>query len=151
MVSGKTIITTLVNTWDVTADFQRQTFKILAKNNRVVVIVENEGEFFLKRIKHFEHVDNIIFYTPIYFLPFKRFKYIDLINKNIAILWLFLLELSRVNFSKSNIILIQLSSISIGIYSNFLRVFTTVWTIYLGIFMRNLINYISKRKRPVYR
>lgn len=127
MINDKTIITTLVNTWDVTADFQRQTYKLLARNNRIIVIIENKGEFFLKGAQHFKYIDGIYFYTPIYLLPFKRFKLIELINKNLAITLLFFLELMKVDFKWSKIVFWYFDPIIVFKYRYLLRLFTSIY------------------------
>jgi len=85
--------------WDRPADFQRQTCLRLAKNHRVIALLESEGVFWLKAlwlwIKGFRtHLPNsnghLSFSRPIYLLPGKRWPPIHQLNQQLWLWWLWL-------------------------------------------------------------
>jgi len=95
MIRDRTIITPLNLDWDRPADFQRQTCLELAKNNMVIVYVQHEAYFFLKKKAiNFPKLRNVVFYIPKYFIPLRRFRSIELLNRNLSCL-IFLLTLKK--------------------------------------------------------
>lgn len=93
MLRNRTIITPLNLDWDRPADFQRQTCLELAKKNQVIVYAQHKTRFFLKeKATHkFPKLQNISFYVPTYFIPFRRLRIIELLNRNLSFL-IFLLK-----------------------------------------------------------
>ncbi len=76
--------------WNRSADYQRQTAKVLRRQNLVVAYLQEEAHFLLKRkrktVGH-EHINNVIFFTPRYIIPFRRFSVIDKLNQLLNILF----------------------------------------------------------------
>ena len=86
MLKNKTILIPFTLPWDWSADYQKQTCLELAKNNQVIVYFPGRAYFFLKPsipsgINHF----NIRVEIPKYYLPFRRFTFIEKINQAISI------------------------------------------------------------------
>ncbi|MDA1079498.1 MAG: glycosyltransferase [bacterium] len=94
MLRNRTIITPLNLDWVRPADFQRQTCLELAKKNKVIVYVQHEARFFLKTTTRrvFPKLQNISFYVPTYYIPFRRLRIIEEINRNLSFL-IFLLSI----------------------------------------------------------
>lgn len=81
------IIMPLALPWDWSADYQKQTCLHLAKKYPVVIYLQEEAHFFLKKKPdHYPRLQNIDFYFPEYYLPFRRFELIEKINQKLA--WL---------------------------------------------------------------
>jgi len=74
--------------WDWSADFQRQTCLELAKRDlKVIAYMSDDAHFFLKKnIQKYQKIKNISFYIPKYYIPFRKFKFIEKINKYLSLL-----------------------------------------------------------------
>lgn len=88
MVKNKLIVVPFLLAWDWSADYQRQTCLVLAKANKVVAYMHKDSIFFIKAlIKRkiaYPKIKNITFYTPLYFLPFRRIPLIEKLNQVIS-------------------------------------------------------------------
>ena len=74
--------------WNWSADYQRQTILELSKRKfKIIAYMQDDAHFFLKRKKpKYPKVNNVTFYIPKYILPFRRFAWIEKLNKNISLL-----------------------------------------------------------------
>lgn len=90
MKTNGLIIVPFILPWDWSADYQRQTCFQLAKTNQVIAYMSNEAVFFLKdlffRRKKYKSCKNIFFYRPVYFVPFRRFEFVEKLNQLICLL-----------------------------------------------------------------
>lgn len=90
MLENCLIIMPVTLPWNRSADYQQQTAKVLRRQNLVVVYLQEEAHFILKRkrktVEH-EHINNVIFFTPRYIIPFRRFSVIDKLNQFLNILF----------------------------------------------------------------
>ncbi len=86
MLKNKTILIPFTLPWDWSADYQKQTCLELAKNNQVIVYFPDRAYFFLKP-SIFSGINqlNIRVEIPKYYLPFRRFTFIEKINQIISI------------------------------------------------------------------
>src|SRR3989344_191402 len=61
--------------WDWSADYQRQTCLTLHKNNLVIAYMHSHAHFILKKENYkYPKINNIIFISPKYIIPFRRYK-----------------------------------------------------------------------------
>jgi len=75
--------------WDWSADYQRQTCLTLHKNNLVIAYMHAHAHFILKRENYkYPKINNIIFISPKYIIPFRRFQFIEKLNQLITILFI---------------------------------------------------------------
>jgi teichuronic acid biosynthesis glycosyltransferase TuaH len=74
--------------WDWSADYQRQTaLELVRRDFKVVAYMSNHAHFFLNIPKNkYPSIKNVEFYFPKYYIPFRRFEIIELINKFLSIL-----------------------------------------------------------------
>ncbi len=73
--------------WDHSADYQRQTCLELAKHGDVVAYMQKDAVFFLKALIRrplYPSYKNIRFYRPTYLFPFRRFGFIETVNRHIS-------------------------------------------------------------------
>ena len=89
MIKDALIVMPFILPWDWSADYQKQTCLALAKNNQIIVYLQKNAQFFLKKIFNkprpkYPQIKNIHFYAPTYYIPGKRFKFIDKLNQIIA-------------------------------------------------------------------
>src|SRR4030042_2170484 len=99
--------------YDFPADYVKQTARILAKNNQVIVFLWGESlsikEILIKifhenkLIKLIHKDGNIILFTPTHFLPFRRFEIIRQINLLLDVLLLKLYLRMKKYLSKKRI------------------------------------------------
>ncbi len=88
MKNNKVVIIPFTLPWDWSADFQRQTCLELARRNiQVFAYMSDDAYFFTKnKKKQYPSIKNITFYVPKYYLPLRRLKVIETINKYISLL-----------------------------------------------------------------
>lgn len=93
MLKNKLIIIPIENPWNHSADFLRQTALTLSLHNKVVVYDQNNAYFFLKKTKSINYPihKNIYFHRVKYFLPFRRFSWIESLNRKLSF-YFFLLK-----------------------------------------------------------
>jgi hypothetical protein len=74
--------------WDWSADYERQTVLTLSrKGHKVIVYLQNEAKFFLNiNGTKYPKINNVTFVSPRYYIPFKRFMFIEKLNRLIS-LW----------------------------------------------------------------
>jgi glycosyltransferase involved in cell wall biosynthesis len=85
----KIIVIPFILPWNRSADYQRQTCFELAKQYKVIVYMQRDARFFLKSIFtretfQYPHHKNVLFYRPLYYLPFRRFHLIENMNQRIS-------------------------------------------------------------------
>ena len=86
MLKNKTILIPFTLPWNWSADYQKQTCLELAKNNQVIAYFPDKAYFFLKQFDSFKiKHSNIQTEIPKYYLPFRRFVFIEKINQIISI------------------------------------------------------------------
>lgn len=93
MLNNKTILIPFDLPWNWSADYQRQTCQILAKNNRVIGYFPHQASFFAKNLIHRDLQENfeigpadlIENYVPRYYLPLRRFNFIEQLNKKLSL------------------------------------------------------------------
>lgn len=92
MLKNKVIIIPLVTDWDWTADYIRQTARVLEKDNQVIVYDQHDSSFFLKTNlkKEYPKYEHISFIQPRYYIPGRRFKCVDRLNQQVSFLLLLL-------------------------------------------------------------
>lgn len=88
MNKKRTIIIPFTLPWDWSADFQRQTcLELTRKGFNVIAYMNDDAYFFLKnKKKKYPLINKLQFYTPKYYIPLRRFKYVELINKYLSLL-----------------------------------------------------------------
>lgn len=82
-----TIIIPFTLPWDWSADYQRRTIIELSKKNYyVIAYMSNKAHFFLRsNTESYPQIQNVSFYIPKYYIPFRRIKIIDKINKYLSL------------------------------------------------------------------
>jgi len=103
MISQALIIVFFNTKLDFICDYCLQTAIFLAKRNIVIVFLWPESkslkEIIINKIKNKKNLPivwkkrNIIFYQPIHFIPFRRYKFIDNINLFINIILIQIINL----------------------------------------------------------
>lgn len=88
MLRNKLIIIPIDEIWDHTADFLRQTALTLSIQNKIIIYDQKNACFFLKKIKPISYptYKNIIFHQVKYFWPFRKFAFIEKLNRKFS-LW----------------------------------------------------------------
>jgi len=83
MLINKTIIIPLSTPLDWSADYIRQTALVLKTHNKVIIYDQTKSHFFLKKIKAkgYPEIENVIIYQPEYLIPFRKFKFIEKLNR----------------------------------------------------------------------
>lgn len=69
--------------WDWSADYQKQTAIKLSEKHKVFAYMQKDAIFFLKVFllhNSYPNIPNIHFYRPLFFFPFRRFRFIEDIN-----------------------------------------------------------------------
>ncbi len=99
------IIMPLIHSWNTIADYQKQTATLLSQKNTVIVAPLSTGEFFLKRVTRYTKKNGVIFHTPIYLLPFKRFPFITAINNRLSFSLFVLDQYIRTLINKKSLLL----------------------------------------------
>lgn len=86
MIKNKTIIIPIEGDWHHSADFLRQTAITLSKKNKVIIYDQNNAYFFLKNKenKDYPKEKNIIFHQVKYWLPFRKFTWIEQLNRKLS-------------------------------------------------------------------
>lgn len=75
--------------WEWSADYQRQTAQELSRSNLVIAYMQENAHFILKWRKFkYPRERNVIFFTPRYVLPFRRFAAIDKLNQLLNVLFI---------------------------------------------------------------
>lgn len=84
---------------DWSADYQKRTIlELLHKNYSVVAYMSTKAHFFLKKNNEsYPKIPGVTFYVPKYYIPLRRFQYIEKLNKYLS---LFILSASLLNKSK---------------------------------------------------
>jgi len=83
MLKNQLIIMPIDESWDHSADFLRQTALTLSSQNQVIIYDQKNAYFFLKkkeRLVYPKH-KNIEFHQVKYFLPFRRFLFLEKLNR----------------------------------------------------------------------
>lgn len=84
-MKNKVIIFPLLNPWDWSADYLRQTALLLRDENEVIIYDQNQALFFLKKQhQHYPKIKNIHFVQPKYFFPGRRFPFIEHYNRKFS-------------------------------------------------------------------
>ncbi|MCB9813405.1 MAG: glycosyltransferase [Pseudomonadales bacterium] len=88
MKNKKVIVIPFTLPWDWSADFQRQTCLELARKNiQVFAYMSDDSYFFIKNKKrHYPKIKNVSFYVPRYYVPLRRFKIIEELNKYLSLI-----------------------------------------------------------------
>lgn len=86
MLKNKLIIIPIEGDWNHSADFLRQTALNLSLKNQVVIYDQENSYFFLKRKKEiiYPKHKNIYFHQVKYFLPLRRFAFLEKINRQLS-------------------------------------------------------------------
>jgi len=87
MLSKKRIFIIMLSTpWNWSADYIRQTAIFLSKNNKVILYDQTGSYFFIKKkkAKAYPQLHNIRFHRPKYYLPFRRLKLIEKLNRKLS-------------------------------------------------------------------
>lgn len=88
MLENYLIITPVHLPWNWSADYQRQTIRVLSRHNLVIVYMQENAHFFLKKkVVLYPHMNNVFFFTPLYIIPFRRFAIIERLNQLLNILF----------------------------------------------------------------
>jgi len=98
MLKNKLIIMPIDGSWEHSADFFRQTALTLSGQNQVIIYDQNNAHFFLKKpttTRHYTY-KNINFHQVKYFLPLRRFTWIEKINHLLSF-WLFLQKYKKID------------------------------------------------------
>lgn len=89
MLENYLIIMPIHLPWDWSADYQRQTAQVLSRNNLVVAYMQENAHFILKwKNFNYPHERNVVFFTPRFIVPFRRFAAIDRLNQLFSILFI---------------------------------------------------------------
>lgn len=86
MIENKIIIIPIEGNFDHSADFLRQTAITLSKKNDVYIYDQINSNFFLNKNESVEYpkYKNIYFHQVKYFLPFRRFAFIEKLNRQLS-------------------------------------------------------------------
>ena len=100
MLKNSLIIIPFQLPWDWSADYQSQTCLELAKKNKknlVIAYINEDARFFLKAKppKAFPKKRNLLFYQPRYFIPLRRFAWIEKLNQLLNVWYLLIRYGSR--------------------------------------------------------
>lgn len=91
MIKNKLIIMPIEGHFEHSADFLRQTALTLSQCNHVIIYDQEHAYFFLKKQQkiNYPKYQNVSFYQVKYFLPFRKFRLVEKINRQLSF-WLFL-------------------------------------------------------------
>lgn len=90
MIKHSLIIMPFQLPWDWSADYQRQTCMELSKNNLVIAYIQKDACFLFKQRQKsaYPKIRNILFYRPLYPLPFRRVVWIEQLNQMLNIIFI---------------------------------------------------------------